>query len=498
MDQACRSLSNTRRHWLIALLSIVLLLRLGSLACYPLMDTTEARYGEIARKMASSGDWVTPWFDDGVPFWGKPPLSFWLSAASIKAFGVNELAVRLPSFGSGLGMLALVFASMRRRRGRDAALVACLVLLTTGLFLVCTGAVLTDTALALSVTLAMTAFWRMETGGVGWGYAFFGALGAGLLAKGPVVLPLVALPTGAFCIATGSRERLRRLPWLGGTALTLAIALPWYVASELKTPGFLAYFVVGEHWQRFTDASWSGHPYGSIHARPPGFIWVHLLLATLPWSPWLGVRAARAFAGRGTGSGLRGLAASDPWRLYLFFWAIAPAVLFTPAGSVLATYALPGVPAIALLVAELWSATPPHHRRTRVPSRWAGPMAAAGLAVAGLVAIVYVDLVVAPNRSQASLLSHVARKDGAPARLAYWLDRPFSAQFYSRGNAVEVSVPSLLQAMVRQGQVEYVVARARDDLPPGIASDLVPVARQGEGRHASVLWQVVDPPLAMR
>ena len=125
-------------------------------------------------------------------------------------------------------------------------------------------------------------------------------------------------------------------------------------------------------------------------------------------------------------------------------------------------------------------------------------MAAAGLAVAGLVAIVYVDLVVAPNRSQASLLSHVARKDGAPARLAYWLDRPFSAQFYSRGNAVEVSVPSLLQAMVRQGQVEYVVARARDDLPPGIASDLVPVARQGEGRHASVLWQVVDPPLAMR
>ncbi|HTM72428.1 MAG TPA: glycosyltransferase family 39 protein, partial [Pseudolabrys sp.] len=53
----------------------------------PLMDTTEARYGEIARKMAELNDWVTPWFDYGVPYWGKPPLAFWLTATSFKVFG---------------------------------------------------------------------------------------------------------------------------------------------------------------------------------------------------------------------------------------------------------------------------------------------------------------------------------------------------------------------------------------------------------------------------
>ena len=60
----------------IYVLIVLILIRLVSLGLYPLMDTTEGRYGEIARKMAEMNDWITPWFDTGVPFWGKPPLSF--------------------------------------------------------------------------------------------------------------------------------------------------------------------------------------------------------------------------------------------------------------------------------------------------------------------------------------------------------------------------------------------------------------------------------------
>ena len=68
------------RGWPLAwfLLALAFAIRLLSLGSYPLMDTTEARYGEVARKMAELGDWITPWYDVGVPFWGKPPLAFWL------------------------------------------------------------------------------------------------------------------------------------------------------------------------------------------------------------------------------------------------------------------------------------------------------------------------------------------------------------------------------------------------------------------------------------
>ncbi|NLZ11765.1 MAG: glycosyltransferase family 39 protein, partial [Alcaligenaceae bacterium] len=57
--------------------SLLLMLLLGvpllAMVMMPLADTTEPRYAEIARLMAASGDWITPWFEPGVPFWGKPP-----------------------------------------------------------------------------------------------------------------------------------------------------------------------------------------------------------------------------------------------------------------------------------------------------------------------------------------------------------------------------------------------------------------------------------------
>ena len=69
------ALTARERVWLVWFVVAVVALRMLTLGAYPLMDTTESRYAEIARKMLETGDWLTPQFDYGVPFWGKPPLS---------------------------------------------------------------------------------------------------------------------------------------------------------------------------------------------------------------------------------------------------------------------------------------------------------------------------------------------------------------------------------------------------------------------------------------
>ena len=84
-----------QRTNLIWLLGTLLLVRIIAMAVVPLADTTEPRYAEIARLMLTTNDWITPWFEPGVPFWGKPPLSFWAQALSFKLFGINARYLQL-------------------------------------------------------------------------------------------------------------------------------------------------------------------------------------------------------------------------------------------------------------------------------------------------------------------------------------------------------------------------------------------------------------------
>src|SRR5260221_550428 len=108
----------------LAALLLLITFRALSLGLYPLSDNTESRYAEIARRMASSGDWITPRIADNTVFWGKPPLSSWLSAASIQLLGASEWAVRLPSVLLALVVTAVVWRWGSARNSRWAALSA--------------------------------------------------------------------------------------------------------------------------------------------------------------------------------------------------------------------------------------------------------------------------------------------------------------------------------------------------------------------------------------
>ena len=493
------ALTVRERRWAFWLLLLGVGSRLITLGAYPLADTTEARYAEIGRKMVEVGDWITPWFDWNVPFWGKPPLAFWLSAGSMKLLGAGEFAARLPSFVLGLAILGLVFGLMRRQRGFDAALVACLVLASTALFFVCSGAVLTDTALAFAVTLAMVAFWRgtrsSERAAMAWRYAFFAALGLGLLAKGPVALLLIGMPLLLLSLITRRwRAQWGVLPWIGGTLLMLAVALPWYVMAEMKTPGFLGYFLGGENFKRFTDSAWEGDLYGSVHAHAVGYIWLLFLVSALTWTPWLLWRAARSgrdwIPWRNFLDRLREAARDQEWRLYLLLWMLIPGLLFTFAGSVLATYLLPGLPAMSLLVADLWLDRPSGAPAGSAASRWL--FMAATVPALFVAALPYWVYVVSPDASQGVLLSKV-NPDAGPLRVAYFPTRPFSGEFYSAGRAMEAPDLATLRLLVRDRRVDYVVTRADEKLPAELEAVFTRVASAGS-RNATVLWAVRGTP----
>ena len=417
---------------LVWTLGLTALVRLVTLGLYPLADTTEARYAEIARKMVELGDWVTPWYDYGVPFWAKPPLSTWMTAISFKLLGVNEFAARLPYFLLAVFVAWLVWDWVRQRSARE-AMIAVALLAGSALYFVAAGAVMTDMGLLAGTMLAMRGFWQglhgNESQRRGEGYFLFIGLAIGLLAKGPIALVLAGLPIALWAVVTGNiGTAWRALPWLPGILLMLVLSAPWYGLAELNTPGFLNYFLIGEHWRRFTEPGWAGDRYGSAHAVTLGTIWLYALAASLPWTLLL------PFATLGRRKAIPHHVEVDEraWRPYLLFWGLAPCVFFTVSRNIIWTYALPGLPALAMLAAA-WLTRDPRRRRIET-------LISCGLA---LTAVVFTGFLIAQQLSggfksaKAVVAAYEARKSGDAALIVVGTHL-YSPAFYSRGKAEQL------------------------------------------------------------
>lgn len=450
-----------------ALLAL-LIVRLALMAWLPLTDTTEARYAEIARKMLETGNWVTPLHDYGVPFWSKPPLSTWLSAFSMGLFGQSEFAVRLPSLLLSLGVLWLVGDLARRRSGRETALAAVLILAGSLLFFASAGAVMTDPALLFCTTLIQVAFWRALSGdGRAWGHAFFVGVGLGLLAKGPIALVLTGLPIFFWVLLRGQWRALwQRLPWVLGSLLALMIAAPWYIWAELRTPGFLDYFIVGEHIHRFLDPGWQGDKYGFAHATPHGMIWLYAVGALLPWSLavplWL-LRRRDQLRGR--------LADDDGWLTYLLLWSCMTLVFFSFSGNIIFPYSLPMLPGACLLFAELWNRA----RRPGEPSRlpW---IAAFTVTIGVLLTLLQAAMPERLLRTQKDVIAQwQTLQPDAESHLVYWSKRrEFSSEFYSAGRVRTTYDSQALKDLVSGPARDFVVIDAKDlpELPAELQARL--------------------------
>ena len=438
--------------------------RLVLAAFVPLMDTTEARYGEMARKMVESRDWLVPLHDYGVPYLAKPPLAFWFSAAGIALFGPGELGPRILILIATVAFAITFYFCVRRWIGSVAALTALVVMATSFLFFVAAAAVMTDMLLAIAVAGALGAFWERYRGGSGRvELVLYVALGLGLLIKGPLAAVLALGPIVLWALVFRRAGQVwQRFSWLKGGLLVLAIAAPWYIAAELRNPGFLNYFIIGEHIQRFLVPGWTGDLYGRAHDVPRGGIWLFFLLGALPWGPiaipWLISTRVRV---------------RERWRdrrEFVAFWlisALVPLLLFTFAGNIIFPYALPALPPAALVLAALVS-----DDDARALPRLAMIAFAMTIVVtaAAWTASAYMEA-----HSQRSVLRAVAeRAQHANEPVYYWQTRFFSADYYGQGDVrvIEDATPLGRELAARHDFTLVVPQQRMDSVPTDISQRL--------------------------
>ncbi len=472
--------------WTACLFIIVsaLVIRLLGIGFYPLQDTSEARYGEMVRLMVETNDWITPWFDYGIPFWGKPPLFIWLSALSFKIFGINEFAARLPSLICSLGVIWLTWRLTVFQLGRSQARLAVLILVSTAMFLVLSGALLAEPVMLLSITMILTAFWiswnseyRQETRR--WQYIFFIACGTALLSKGPAALVLAGLPVFFWCLPENRLLLLwKKFPWVKGTLITMLVALPWYIAAEIKTPGFLDYFIIGEHFSRYTDSGWDGDQYGNAHIRPLGIIWVRWLQGGFPWSLIIVAIGIKFLWNRFKGHKEN----INQWQGFLLLWLLVPLIFFTFSRNLIWTYALPVAPAMAILLATYWS------------NSWSNQWSTVTKRILIIATLTPVLMLIVTGAlikglgkpSQKELIESIPHissniQSERSGDIIYWQSRPFSARYYSSGKALLINDLDKLQDTLDDNKRDYLVTKKKlfNQLPPNIRNHFTELREYG-------------------
>jgi membrane protein DedA with SNARE-associated domain len=425
------------RYWLAGATAVLLLCRLALMALAPLADTTEARYGELARQTLVNGYWLMPHMDAQTPFFAKPPLSTWASAASMGVFGINEFAARLPALLASAVTLWITAAFSSLYGVRQRWLVAP-VLAASPLFFISAGAVMTDAIQMTVVWAAHYCAWRAmqvdeRAQGLRWRLGFWALVGVGALSKGLATWLLIALPLVAYALLQRRLvAMLRRVFDAAGVALACAIFLPWYIAAERSYPGFLNYFIIGEHFSRFLVPGWVGDRYGTAHRQPLGAIWLFWAGAVLPWLHVF-VRRFAAMLRRPTGpKPAAGWPPQAPLASFLWCATLAPLVFFTFSRNIIWTYALTAVPPFAVLVVHWLENGAPATRRR----------AAYGLAAYGVVAVLLAPFILhqVNANSERALVRAFERQAPAGAQLSYMAHPTFSSAFYAR-ESLKLGVP---------------------------------------------------------
>jgi 4-amino-4-deoxy-L-arabinose transferase-like glycosyltransferase len=406
-DRLSLALASPRRF---ALLAVAWTAGLGWIR--PLAVPDEGRYTDIARWMGLSGDWLQPRLN-GLPFLEKPPLYFWLEGIIIQIAGAGVLAARVVSLAAALSVIYAVYRFARTRLDEQAARWSAIVLATSPLFF--GGAqfanldMLICACITWTVLLAVEAAEAQGTRARRLWLAAYVAAALGVLAKGLIGIVIPGMVFVAWSLAARRPRWILAAIDLRGMVLLALITVPWFALVENRVPGFLRYFFVHHHFERYAET-------GFNNPRGVWFFPAVVLGGMLPWAIALV-------------PGLRSALAEPPQRrriaLFGLTWSLVVVAFFSVPRSKLAGYIFPALPALAILIGP-WIARWPHRRL------------AAATAAAICIAAVPAALL-SKELDQGRLASDLRGQIAAADRVVFWNGYFFSVPvILQRTRAVEV------------------------------------------------------------
>lgn len=210
----------------------------------PILAHNEARRMVVVQEMLKNGNWLVPTMN-GEFYLAKPPLLYWLMAASCKLFHTQaEWAMRLPSSLMAMALFGLFLQRAARYLGLGAAVFGAAMLATSADFIEYARTAQIEMPLALLCSL--TTFWFLDylkTGKKGWLYLAYAAMGCAVLTKGPVALLFFVPPALVFGLLGRDKAVLRAVGSLPGWLITLTIALPWFLYIFIVHKPLLDYVI---------------------------------------------------------------------------------------------------------------------------------------------------------------------------------------------------------------------------------------------------------------
>jgi 4-amino-4-deoxy-L-arabinose transferase-like glycosyltransferase len=318
---------------LLAILAATYVFFFYNLGGYSLKEPDEGRYAEIPREMVETGDYMVPHLDY-VRYFEKPPLLYWMTALSFKAFGANEWSFRIPNALAALLCVVITYLFAARWFGDKIALLSSLMLISSFGFFAMAHIVTIDMLFAVLLFISLLCFYEFyHQEKALFLYLFFAILALAVLAKGPVALILLGATILLFLLTERKISFLKKMASVKGILLFFLIAAPWFIVISLREKEFFHFFFIDQHILRFLTTK---------HRRSgPVYYFIPVLLGGLfPWSIFLPRAVIRL------------------WRvkeLRLFFiWSAVVFAFFSLSGSKLPPYILPVFPALSIILGYLF------------------------------------------------------------------------------------------------------------------------------------------------
>lgn len=332
----------------VLLVSFFIVLYILPLGARDLFVPDETRYGEIPREMIAGGDWTVPHLN-GLRYFEKPPMGYWVHAGSILLFGENSFAVRLPSaisVGFSALLIYILVGRVYRNETKETGLSAVLAVLT---FLTCfevfavgSTAVL-DSLFSFFLTATITAFFFASEAPPGsWGEKGFLLLagvscGLAFLTKGFLGFAVPVLVVAPYLVWQRRYMDLFRMGWLP-VLIAVLVALTWSVVVHLREPDFWRFFFWNEHIRRFV----------AENAQHRESFWSFIMTAPGLFLPWIFLTPAAVL---GIGEQLHDQGPPDRLIRFSICWLVLPFSFFSISSGKLLTYILPCFPPFAILMA---------------------------------------------------------------------------------------------------------------------------------------------------